>query len=856
MLPRSRDLLLLGALLLAVAGCRAPSLVPSSWVVLTPEGATTSAATDDDLATAWTSRGPQCAGMALTVDLGRPCIVHRVYLHPGTRSQYPRGLRVSVGEAGRMAVVAERELPRTVETDVRFNPAVGRLVTLEIAGEGAGYPWSVAELRVFGSAEPRALTPRDCVVADPDAPGLLRMAAEDLRYYVGELSGRPIPLVAPDQAAGYPGTVYRVVSPPTFGSYEQLIADPRFPHRHRVSIRHEGREVRFSGLSTRATFDAVAVFLEKQGVRWVYPGPMGDWVPRRRGIDLGLLPIDEEPSFAVRHANFNVQRYVGHPWYRWFLRTRWNLSWGNALTENPGFPRPEKRPSFGFPHSFNALVPGEAFKEHPDWFPLLRDPKWTERIGKDKLGHRIPYGTTYGMNFCTTGPGVADYVAKRILEKCQPHTLHDTAWVIPMDASCWCECDTCLALDDPDQFERRTRYERSKSNRHSTFIRQVAERVREGAPNLAIGTLAYESYHQPPSRIARLPENVVIDFLWYGHYTLPLTASKRNAWLKERLDGWARIWPAKPHHAIYDWALLLPGKNPMPIPLVSALADKVAYAHGLGVRSIGTEGSPVAPIWRQNPWNFYAYARLAWNAHEPPEQILREFFTGYYHEAAEPMLRTYTTLERHLIENDIGLGDNLHYALTPGSFPLHIVERMEGHLGEAERRARQWFVKERVADARRGLDWVVARQGFARVRTGAGGGEGGFPVVPADGRPLVLLATQVSIHTVGGADRDQWNLWHYGRLGEHVRFERAGAHTMTVCARADLFEGHGAQMVVHVGPRRFGPIEVATKELKTYSIPVAAPAGVWEVAVEFVSDGIRGDRNLYVGQIRLAAARP
>ena len=37
------------------------------------------------------------------------------------------------------------------------------------------------------------------------------MAAEELRYYVGELTGRPLPVVGPDQADDFTGTLYRIV---------------------------------------------------------------------------------------------------------------------------------------------------------------------------------------------------------------------------------------------------------------------------------------------------------------------------------------------------------------------------------------------------------------------------------------------------------------------------------------------------------------------------------------------------------------------------------------------------------------------------------------------------------------------
>ena len=106
----------------------------------------------------------------------------------------------------------------------------------------------------------------------------------------------------------------------------------------------------------------------------------------------------------------------------------------------------------------------------------------------------------------------------------------------------------------------------------------------------------------------------------------------------------------------------------MPVPLVTAMADHARYLHGLGALRGGTQADQGSLPY--SPWNHYAYPRLLWNSQRTADELLEEFFSGYFREAKGPMLAYYRTLEDHLIHHDVSLHPqgNYQYGVTPGAF--------------------------------------------------------------------------------------------------------------------------------------------------------------------------------------------
>ena len=181
--------------------CGPSGIAPQRLAVTGPAGERVEAASDGNPDTAWVSQVPQVTGLRLTIELPRRMAVHRVFLTCGREEAwFPRSLRVLVGDSpDEMALAAEEvcyeggdvgarhasplrpdaRLELHPETNLEFPPRVGRYVRIEIGPNTAGYPWSVAELEVYGVTRHLDAPERwGAVVVDKEAPGPLQLAAK------------------------------------------------------------------------------------------------------------------------------------------------------------------------------------------------------------------------------------------------------------------------------------------------------------------------------------------------------------------------------------------------------------------------------------------------------------------------------------------------------------------------------------------------------------------------------------------------------------------------------------------------------------------------------------------------------
>jgi len=375
---------LIGLALALAGGARAGQLAPQGWRIADLAGQPLAGLTDNRLDTSVTLRRavPQDPPPGILIDLGRPTVVDRVVLtgpqarllywdHPyENRAKPPRGVVVcTVGDrkVAEFALPYDAGDPIDTEIDLRFQPTAGRLVRIELQAKSPPEPaWTVAELELYGFGGPRALVKQDAVVLPNGAAGPLAAAAGDLSYYLGELTGQPVPVVAPEQAGDYPGTLYRLEDLKSLApSYDELTrnaAAGRLPGG--VHVEREGREVVFRAWPYRAVLQSVWEFLERQGVRWLFPDAHGDLVPTGRGVDLDLLPLHQTPAAARIYANFPLAGFL--PWPAWvqqplrqeFLtlwRQRWSDSWGGLQPAwagaEVGGGRPPARPTGFCPRS-------------------------------------------------------------------------------------------------------------------------------------------------------------------------------------------------------------------------------------------------------------------------------------------------------------------------------------------------------------------------------------------------------------------------------------------------------------------------------------------------------------------------
>ena len=830
------------------------------------------------------------------IDLGKPCVLHRVFLTgrqhklelwdwPKDKDKKPLGvITVFVGDTddtqsqvGEFMVPYDGGDPIDIEADLRFHPVAGQHVRIELRKAAADAKWNVGELELYGFADTVSPVNSDAVILPKNAAAPARTG----RRRVELLPRRAFR----QTASGGDGRTHRGIPRNALPDCRSQAAREnlrRDDGKHESGQAAGGRQ-RGAGWPGRCfsrpgpyrcVLWSVWEFLGRQGVRWLYPDSHGDLVPTGKGVSLDILPLRFTPSAWSIYANWNADCF--QPWPPWDTQTRresslypwrnrWSCTW--ALRTGPlgggELPKPpptghalkdEYKEGFkGYPHNFDSVVPKRILQEHPGWQGFSK-----------KEGKRVLHEKYSDPTFCMSNPELIRWVADKMVEvaKAEPlpsRSLALTEWqmaynLMPMDSARFCECERCLEVNGPKRESRAAYvYERSMSGVYYYFVTEVAKAVRERAPQAVVGALAYCCVNPPPETIKTFPGNTQVEVCVYGECCLPMS-SPANAGEKSMWETWRTKCA---HLSSYDYALLHTGyyqKDPrLPVPLVTATVDRAKLLHKRGMLNGGCQATPESLPY--NPWNFYAYPRIRWNVGQTADQLLKEFFTGYYRGAGEPMLAYYKTLENHLIQNDISIGRTEFYCIVPGSFPRHILSRMKEHLEEAERKADGWIVKRRVANAREGFDWTVERRGLKGVDLND---TSIYPKVGADNNAL-----KIDLSKMRKPDRDPWGNfanfdksgeWRFGAMGlieTPLNIVKEGKYTVTIVARSVPWEDVWPLAEVWIGFKKAAPAPIASKEDKEYRFDVDAVASVWDLVVAYENAAEGGRRNLFIKEIRV-----
>ncbi len=841
--------------------------------------------------TAWSSQVPVTPGTGIEIDLGQEAIIQRLFFTPGKNpGGTPTSLKV-VLDGRAVAVGAPTTLNITLtkgkrDADVFFDPVIARRIRIE-ATATVDQPWSIAELEVYGSYDPAAFHPVDAVYVDastetPARRAPLFRAAEELRYYIGELTSRPLPVIEPDHIGEYPGTLYHIADlKPLASTWEQMQASqesgkiPAAP----VNVERDGREVLFKAWPYANVRASVWAFLEKQGVRWLYPDDHGDSVPVGKGLNLECLPLRYTPAATRRYANFDLPQKsateTNDPAYLFWWRNGYDTTWSDAQwkalggREMPADPtrmvpwdknrKEEYKEGFeGYPHNFDNVVPNRILNQHPDW--------WGEVNGK-----RVAPAHG-GPTVCLTSPGLIQFVVDKAISVTKPDST-DTLKLLPMDATSFCDCERCRKLYEPlvkSAVVHSGIRPFVASDAYCYFVSEVARGIREARPKVRILALAYADLLDPPRKIDKMPDNVTVEISHVGAPELPMS-DPLNAPMRACTEEWHRKCTRLQQ---YEYVLLNESKTStsMPVPLVSAMVDRERYFRSIGQLDCGTQAD--AQSIPYSPWNHYAYPRLLWNPDRTADEVLNEFFDGYFREAKAPMLAYYHALEDHLISHHVTLrppqedwSGVWNFGVRPGSFPYGLLVQMRNHLEAAEKQATNWIVSERVARIREGFDWVLKESGFTNADLD---NPSVFPAVPADGTPATVGLAKIRFqkdlaslrylkHYVRTDGRYPGVMFGgYGIIGADLRFQSPGEYTVTVTAKGTHYQDMDPIMYVYVDHQRIGKVSVNPEGYMDYTFPVSiSEPGVGRIFVSFWNPGSPGEsRPLYVKEIQVAHQQP
>jgi Domain of unknown function (DUF4838) len=343
-----------------------------------------------------------------------------------------------------------------------------------------------------------------CIVVPAQALAVESYAAREFQYHVRESSGVELVIVsegeeipagghvylghceaaakAKVEAAGLPGNGYvvKTVGNDLFIVGKDSKGDPLDLDTHEGTL-----------------FGVYAILEQELGVRWLWPGKLGEVIPQRK--DLSLAPADGVVKPLLWFKQWREGRTGGER--VWLKRQRFGRS---------------VQPHYG--HSFGEYW-ARFGKTHPEYFAMLPD----GTRGLDPTQDRDPQY----LHVCVSEPALVEQIIADWKAKGMPEFLN----VCENDGWAGCACPRCLTWDEPAEdevvmFEGRLEAAKrafegkegrrdewmlrlgSLSDRYARFWKSVSEKARQSRPDVKVVSYVYDNYRKPPVK-ATLNANVL-----------------------------------------------------------------------------------------------------------------------------------------------------------------------------------------------------------------------------------------------------------------------------------------------------------------------------------------------------------
>ena len=358
--------------------------------------------------------------------------------------------------------------------------------------------------------------------------------------------------------------------------------------------------------------------LDLWGCRWVFPGELGEVIPKAAAVELPLgittQKIASDARILAGAPSYYSEGEVGD----WVRRNRFGKE--RTVTAH---------------HHWCGIVPPAVYNDpqkpatfHPEYFSLIG-------------GERVKGTDGYKFQICTTNPEVIRMAVESAKEYFRKYPNVDAFPCSPEDNLEFCQCEKCLALDSGKLTREGIR---DVSDRVMAFVNEVARGTREEFPDKLIGVYAYNNYTEPPGRI--LPEkNVMVDITRMNYDLLRLIPRKEG-------DSSARFTKM-----VGDWKALVPyiynyEYNPIYwnaglfCPNYLEYADAIRFFRDKGVLGFRSDAGELPFRNRVNFLNDYLAMRVAVDASLDPKKELMAMCHEFFGPGAEAMKKYYLTMAK------------------------------------------------------------------------------------------------------------------------------------------------------------------------------------------------------------------
>ncbi len=440
-------------------------------------------------------------------------------------------------------------------------------------------------------------------------------AAKELQYHVECSTSAHLEILSEDQAPPGLGRVY-------LGHCKETVhanVDPSHLPGNGFVLKAAANDLFIAGKDSQGdplaldthegTLFGIYELLEKQmGVRWLWPGKLGEVIPRRK--DLAFAPADASVAPLL-----------------WFKQWRGGSSEGERVwLKRQRFGR-SIQPRYG--HSFGTYWPGFG-QTHPEFFNMLPD-------GTRRLDPNQDPGPEW-VHMCVSQPALVTQIIADWKDKGAPEFLN----VCENDGWAGCACPVCLSWDEPDPdnpipFDQRLEAARkafagqqgrpdewmlqlgSLSDRFARFWKRVADQAVLARPDVKVVSYVYDNYRKPPIK-ALLNSNVLCGLVpqesIFGYSKLDSQVFRKD-W-----SGWEKtgcLLFLRPNYT-------LQAQNfPAFYARTLGLDLQFAMAHGL----MGTDFDSLTSKYSTQGPSLYVLATVLNHPAAAPDAIVAEFCSAF-----------------------------------------------------------------------------------------------------------------------------------------------------------------------------------------------------------------------------------
>lgn len=510
--------------------------------------------------------------------------------------------------------------------------------------------------------------PKAEIITAEDPARMTRLAAHELQTYVEKISGARLPITT-EPSGATPVKVYVGCSPHTdklnvsaaglkYGAYRIVSGDdwlallgpdtefePVEPYAHsrtsgsggraeRLRIDREWDQITGETYSNpfhyvyphwseelevweyddAGTLNAVYDFLRSLGVRWYYPGELGEIVPEAR--DIALPEVDEvvRPDFPLRKLGW---------WSKHIGMTADEDLWSLRMGTNHG------ADIIGLTqlcHGSKFVHLRDEFKAaHPEYFALWGGNRATDHKG----GQGAP---------CLSSEGFFEHhlkYARAVFDHYdEPMISID---VVDGYGRGMCECELCEGKGTPERG-----WSGLMSDYVLGYVNRVAGELYRSHPNKMVSALAYGAYRLPPQTVQEFPPNLA---LW-------ICQTRMDYWdpqVREDSLQLRREWLEKlPSRQLFIYEYYLASRpggawEGIPVYFPRLISEDLRSLKGIGS---GEYIDLYQPHDRSElPYdylaishlNLYVTTRLWWDADRDVEALLEEYYEKFYGPAREEM---------------------------------------------------------------------------------------------------------------------------------------------------------------------------------------------------------------------------